>query len=458
MLIGNLNVDFEHGCNAVISVCEHECNLDCYSASVCMLGGDLVKIVICFMYESLHFSMVALTLALICLLSCVASFNVSGLTYYVKPDADTQCPHQPCETLTYYANNVADFFTTNTTFIFLKGTHLFGINRLLLIENISGLILRGNGSLITSPQGLLEPSSEIECQGVTGFSFTNIANFSIELLTFVGCGAPSSHRYYAALFLFSVTDFTITEVAIRNSTGYGLNATLIFGNSSISESTFAYNSGTDDYYGGNVHFLYKNCPGSEINYLLISSSKFLYGINPHGGAFASGLSLLVQCTNVKIAVIDSFFRGNTADNRGGNLALAFLNETHQFPSNTLTLSNSYIEDGVSYRGGGMYIKILQAVSKENNTCNFKNIFHFSDTHFIGNSAVKFGGGLYFYSLATSSLCSGGNVAFENCKFHSNSVHAGGAAVYITTLKVIEYISGRVHTTWHSTDAHCIQTV
>ena len=63
------------------------------------------------------------------------------------------------------------------------------------------------------------------------------------------------------------------EVTIRNSTAYGVNATLILGNSSISRSTFASNAGTDDYYDGNVHFWYKNFPGSEINYLHINSSQ-----------------------------------------------------------------------------------------------------------------------------------------------------------------------------------------
>ena len=88
---------------------------------------------------------------------------------------------------------------------------------------------------------------------------------------------PSSPKYCAALLLFSVTDLTIMEVTIRNSTGYGVNATLILGNSLISRSTFAYNAGTDDYYGGNVHLFYKNCPGGEISYLHINSSQFLYG-------------------------------------------------------------------------------------------------------------------------------------------------------------------------------------
>ena len=108
--------------------------------------------------------------------------------------------------------------------------------------------------------------------------------------------------------------------------------------------------------------------------------------NQHESGFSGGLSLAVHCINIKIIITDSFLRGNTAYNDGGNLALSFINTTHLFPSNVLTLSNSYIEDGVSYRGGGVFIKILQVFSKKNNTCNINNIFHFSDTHFIGNSA------------------------------------------------------------------------
>ena len=94
-----------------------------------------------FLAYILHFSMLAhsvLTLVLICLLSCVGSFKVSGLTCYVKPDADTPCPHQPCETLTLCKQ--CGWFLHNK-YVF-KGTHLFRINRLLLVGNISGLTLR----------------------------------------------------------------------------------------------------------------------------------------------------------------------------------------------------------------------------------------------------------------------------------------------------------------------------
>ena len=373
------------------------------------------------------------------------SFKVTAAsTYYVKPETDTtKCPYKPCETLNYYTNNVAEFFTTNTTFIFLEGTHKLWNDKLLLIEDISRLTLRGKGQYITGIQGLLEPSSRIECKGKTGFSFKNITNLSVELLTFVACGGVWNRHKYATLLLYAVIDLTVMEVTVRNSTGYGVSGNLVLGNSSISKSTFAYNSGTTSYYGGNVQLFYKKCPGIEMNYLRIRSSKFLYGINPHGGAFASGLSLLVQCTNVKITIMDSFFRGNTAYSDGGNLALDFNNATNTFPSDALTLCNSYIEDGISHRGGGAYVNLLQAsISSGYNACSFPDIFHFSDSHFIGNSALKYGGGLYFNSITTSSaFCSGGNIIFDNCTFYNNSVFSreGGAAAHITTYKVPGYI-------------------
>ena len=383
------------------------------------------------------------SLVLVGLLSAHSFKVTEARTYYVKPETDTKrCPYKPCETLKYYTNTVAEFFTTNTTFIFLEGTHQLWSDKLLLIEDISRLTLRGNGQFITGIQGLLEPSSRIECKGKTGFSFKNITNLSVKLLTFVACGGVWNRHKYAALLLYAVIDLTITEVTVRNCIGYGVSATSVLGNSSISKSTFAYNTGTMGYYGGNIQLFYKKCLGSEISYLRISSSNFLYGINPHGGAFASGLSLLVMCTNVKITIMDSFFRGNTAYSDGGNLALDFHNATHHFPSDALTLSNSYIEDGVSHRGGGVYVNLLQASIPGNNTCNFTDIFHFRDTHFVGNSALKYGGGLYFNSITTSgAFCSGGNIIFDNCTFYNNSVFSreGGAAAHITTYKVPGYI-------------------
>ena len=105
----------------------------------------------------------------------------------------------------------------------------------------------------------------------------------MELLTFVGCGGVVSSHKYATLLLYAVIDLTVMEVTVRNSTGYGVSGNLVLGNSSISKSTFAYNSGTTSYYGGNVQLFYKKCPGIEMKYLRSSSSNFLYGINLHGG-------------------------------------------------------------------------------------------------------------------------------------------------------------------------------
>ena len=73
---------------------------------------------------------------------------------------------------------------------------------------------------------------------------------------------------------------------------------------------------------------------------------------------------------------------------------------------------------------------------------FQIFFHFRDTHFIGNTALKYGGGLYFNSITTTgAFCSGGNIIFDNCTFYNNSVFSreGGAAAHITTYKVPGYI-------------------
>ena len=61
--------------------------------------------------------------------------------YYVKPSEAEQCsPHlQPCYTLQYYVNN--SNFSSNSTFLFLKGLHI--LQGILEIRNVTNLALIG---------------------------------------------------------------------------------------------------------------------------------------------------------------------------------------------------------------------------------------------------------------------------------------------------------------------------
>ena len=53
-----------------------------------------------------------------------------GVMYYVKPDQSTKCPGQPCETLSYYLDNVNSTVNQhkNVTMVFLNGEHTVNVS------------------------------------------------------------------------------------------------------------------------------------------------------------------------------------------------------------------------------------------------------------------------------------------------------------------------------------------
>ena len=64
--------------------------------------------------------------------------GASEKTYFVKPTSSS-CPkhEQPCLPLNEYASNQSDFFTSDSTFLFLNGTHT--TRSTIYLENISSL-------------------------------------------------------------------------------------------------------------------------------------------------------------------------------------------------------------------------------------------------------------------------------------------------------------------------------
>lgn len=75
--------------------------------------------------------------------------NASALqTFYVRPlhVISQECPGQPCLTLDQYTEKTDSYFVSGTTFIFLAGNH--SLDSAINPVNISGLSLKGNGSII----------------------------------------------------------------------------------------------------------------------------------------------------------------------------------------------------------------------------------------------------------------------------------------------------------------------
>ena len=94
--------------------------------------------------------------------------GASEKTYSVKP-ASSSCPKhdQPCLTLDEYASNQSEFFTSNSTFLFLNGSHT--TRTTIHMENISCLQFERSDSR-SSP----EVDFSIKCSNVSGITFRGL--------------------------------------------------------------------------------------------------------------------------------------------------------------------------------------------------------------------------------------------------------------------------------------------
>ena len=221
-------------------------------------------------YQSTITVIVVRLLTAMFLMAC-GSNDETWSVYYVKPSEAEECS-QPCHTLQYYVNN--SNFSSNSTFLFLKGLHT--VQSTADIRNVHDLAFIG----IADPK-----KCKIQCQLPAGFYFKQMihGNLSISNLTFSNCGVKSVDGLPSgALVLDTVFDLNLTNVIVENSTGYGLLGYNLLGNPLITNSVFRYNNATQECLGGNTWIYYGNCPKLDTPTLLtISSSQFLFGKQFH---------------------------------------------------------------------------------------------------------------------------------------------------------------------------------
>ena len=402
---------------------------------------------------------------------CVLVFGLSAQLDYlhiccVKSDVVKSCPSvcTSCGTLTELEN----CSSSHTTIAFLTGIHS-------VEEDITFLIVNATEFLITNmdeEESVINATTEIKCletSGSFGILFSNSTNIRIENVSFTGCSQefsllPSTYNY-STLGFCNVTNLTISQVNVSSSSGYGLYAQNVLGDSLIINSCFNNNSGNgSERRGGNADFFYEYCPSSRptISTLSIHSSQFLNGYDKYSNPIATGLSVMLKCSNVNVDIYDVTLSGNVAESEanistGGNLGIFFRNWT-SIITNSVTVRNCSITDGIAYQGGGMYVNILEVIMKApaskptqdlphfidvNSTKVVPQFLNISNTRFIGNFAKEVGGGLYIIvHEMTESYHLTGHVIVENCYFVNNTllpVRDGGIAVHV----VSHFIPGHI---------------
>ena len=404
--------------------------------------------------------MSALQLCVICILIAI----VTSITVYcVKPmhdggDLDCANSSHVCEDLHFYASNISHYFTSDTTLEFLPGEHqLTGLN--VSISNVSNLQLTGETvECMSSTPHLLEKAPQISCSGgEAGFIFQDMVNLTLSHLSISHCGqpvpvsGPTLSLAGAALAFSNIENMVLHSVAVFNTSGHGFLMNNIYGRSTVRDCHLEHNRGSVEYTGGNVHINYLQCPleytrGGIV--LMMVSSTFMFGgydgnydDSEKTGAFATGVSLTLSCSNVTVLVRNVTMDGNCNDRAlgyGGNMFIHFYNETGLI-SNNVHISNSSFLNGSALVGGGLGVTLYIGGSGHT-LCN-NNVF-IRDSTFAGNMAGSGGAYVEYPQQRLRNNCTA-KLEFTNSllKFNIVSKKQSVANVGVAVTILNEQLSG-----------------
>ena len=384
------------------------------------------------------------------LLTLATIYVCAASTVYVKPDHNySYCPGEPCHTLVYYVQQVSQYFVSNTTMVFLNGTHCIETMQPVVIKNVKNFTMKGSTHGLEDRH---ESNSRIECVDthLSGFNFINVTGIQIENLTFTNCGQKAYGDVRAALSFDEARDVVLSRLMVYNSTGFGLHADRVFGNVLVYKSAFVHNTGNEKHGGGNVRFWYEHCPENHTTYLQIESTYFLHGYDTakkyhYDYPSATGLTLLISCPAITVNINNITVSGNQADN-GGNLAIKFKYFTGSYYNRrvpSVVINNSRIVGGIGYRGGGLRVwSTVPLTNKEDGRINSSCILHISNTQFFRNHAQGGGGALYISYNETIQINSiREQIFFENCTFTGNTAPPSGRGAVMEIIKhrILGYI-------------------
>ena len=416
--------------------------------------------------------LLALSLISALALSATYSEGYKCSEYYVVPVENGYEGDIQCHSLKYYARNITQYFTTNSTFYFLPGVHRLGDGNNITVTDISNITLTASLNATVCNQTV--PSSEnviVNCSRCqAGFIFLNISDLEIQGIEFTECGqvvfsttdldAANNELFVdvwsGTLVLRSVTNFRMKQARITKSRGYGLLGYDVLGNSSIVNSCLSESKGnksswynatgvkiTQVVHGGNMEMHYNSSCQSSVSYFHINHSNITMGESTF---YASGLDIRLSCHAGEInfrlhGVILSKNTGSTYEYGGGNVAV----EIYVSPNatNSISFVNCRIKQGSSFLGSGIFVAIYRnSTNTQHQYYGSRKIVEFESTTFDNNIANGVGAGLYMrlhYSREINKLPI--EISMKNCHFVGNQLSSGderrgGVAVSIVIFEVI----------------------
>ena len=401
------------------------------------------------------------------LLISTLAYSSAENVYCVTPTATScsSCPHNDhCTTLSEYAQEAEQYFTSNTTMVFLQGDHALDTN--ITVANVTRLTMHGESSSGNR--------ATVVCSGFVGFSFTSMVDFKIHSLGFTSCsrllkyaitapGFPSGH-VYAVLDLQSTQYTEIVNCFFLGNIG----TALVVNNTDITLT-------------GNTEFTHNRACGSILlgaaviavssNLTLTGNTTFLdnsatSGQCPFGGyPVGGGAIVTLNNTVLSFSGTNNFIKNSaiwggaiyTSNNTVLNLSGTnnFINNSaiwggaiSKLYNTTLNLSgtNNFINNSAG-SGGAIYTEYGTVLSLNgtshfinnsalmggaimtniHNTLTFNGTIYFTNNGHLEegvNSMNNFGGGVYMELLSTFSILPITTIYWDN-----NHASLGGA-IYV----------------------------
>ena len=339
------------------------------------------------------------------LIHTVSSSNV----HYITPSSTAWCPGESCLTLSTLAANSSNYLDSNTTIVFLEGSHILDSD--LVVSNIDGsLTLSTNGS----------GTAAISCNDGGSLEFSNITQLQISGLEFSRCS--------------SIVEF-VDQFTLEDSRFYGGNddsaLDLTNTNTLIVRSSFVSNTaGTYQSLAGVLEFLRDN---RNDYYNHFDRPTILSNSARIGGA--------VIVTSSTVSINGTHFESNTAE-VGGAIFSELGSNINIFNCTFVHNSATGCSDD-SCHGGALFIDSGCTVTAHNsnfmnNTASFGGgaiaLFQgtFSDATlnvFSSNRARSRGGAISVYS--------GSRVTIDNSYYSNNTGRYGGVmyASYSSSITV-----------------------
>ena len=384
-------------------------------------------------------------------------------------DSTVQCKTaKECDTLDYFTQNASRYLQPHSRFLFLPGYH----------EHRRKVIVNGINDMKFS--GLTEDSrqSVIDCTVKNvGFLFHNFSRIVFENLTITNCGQIFVPHYSensdkkitrsAALAFDIGATLTLNNLNVTNPQSQGFYINQVEREISILYSMFQHASSRgqkgEKIVAGNSIFSADCSLPMPMAY--IYKSHFINNSNIDDSylptvsngqrkcsRFASGLLIVLKCTNFAVTLDEVTFDGNKGC-EGGNLIIIFFNISKPFTA-SLAISNSLFQNGYAAFGGGILVSLVEAVNFKNltgfqlkqcgyNETELRDILKITNTSFINNTAHGFGGGISLRLKNSLTSCADSlKISINNCTFRGNSISQsgyGGVAVHIVNYLTFQYI-------------------